>query len=73
MANFQANFHTLITNLRLELDKFIQELNCSINRITKGDRFITFFIAEYDTKTRMLRYINAGHNPPVLVAEKHTR
>lgn len=67
MANFQANFHTLITNLRLELDKFIQELNCSINRITKGDRFITFFVAEYDTKTRILRYINAGHNPPVLV------
>lgn len=67
MANFQANFHTLINNLRLDLDKFIQELNHSINRITQGERFITFFIAEYDINTQLLRYINAGHNPPVLV------
>ncbi|MDX1665912.1 MAG: GAF domain-containing SpoIIE family protein phosphatase [Saprospiraceae bacterium] len=68
MANFQANFHTLI-NLRENLDTFIRDLNRSINRITKGERFITFFIAEYNIKERYLRYINAGHNPPVLVAD----
>ena len=67
MANFQANFHTLIKNLRLELDKFIRELNCSVNLITQGERFITFFIAEYDTNKRQLRYVNAGHNPPVMI------
>ncbi len=67
MANFQANFHTLI-NKRTELDEFIRDLNQSVHLITQGERFITFFIAEYDINTRQLNYVNAGHNPPVLVA-----
>lgn len=67
MANFQANFHTLI-NKRTELDEFIRDLNTSVHLITQGERFITFFIAEYDINTRQLNYVNAGHNPPVLVA-----
>ena len=68
MANFQANFHTLI-NKRTELDCFIRDLNKSVNLITRGERFITFFIAEYDTVSNTLHYVNAGHNPPVLVNE----
>jgi sigma-B regulation protein RsbU (phosphoserine phosphatase) len=66
MANFQANFHTLI-NKRTSLDEFIRDLNTSVNLITQGERFITFFIAEYDINSRTLSYVNAGHNPPVLV------
>lgn len=68
MANFQANFHTLI-NKQADLDEFIRDLNTSVNLITQGDRFITFFIAEYNTCTRVLRYVNAGHNPPILVSQ----
>lgn len=71
MANFQANFHTLI-NKRAALDEFIRDLNHSVNLITGGDRFITFFIAEYDTKTQRLQYVNAGHNPPVVVHQGKT-
>lgn len=67
MANFQANFHTLITR-RLELDAFIREINTSVNQITNGERFITFFIAEYDVYKRRLKYVNAGHNPPMVVS-----
>ena len=66
MANFQANFHTQIKK-RTDFDSFIRSLNHSVNLITKGERFITFFIAAYDQKTQSLRYVNAGHNPPVLV------
>jgi len=65
MANFQANFHSLITK-RTPLKEFITDLNSSVLRITKGERFITFFVAEYDCKNRTLHYINAGHNPPIL-------
>ena len=66
MANFQANFHTLIKK-RTALDEFIHDLNHSVNLVTGGDKFITFFIAQYDTNTHQLDYINAGHNPPVLI------
>lgn len=65
MANFQANFHTLIAK-RTGLDEFIRDLNKSVNLITGGNWFITFFIAEYDVPNQMLRYVNAGHNPPVV-------
>lgn len=66
MANFQANLHRSIA-LRPTLKNFIEELNQALFRTTKGDRFITFFIAEFDPQTRMLRYVNAGHNPPFLL------
>ncbi|MEO1626495.1 MAG: GAF domain-containing SpoIIE family protein phosphatase [Bacteroidota bacterium] len=69
MANFQANFHSLIQQ-RSTLDHFVLELNRSLYRITKGDKFMTFFIAEFDGNTRQLRYVNAGHNPPLLVMEQ---
>jgi len=68
MANFQANFHTLI-NKREKLDSFIKDLNHSVNLITAGDKFITFFIAEFDFKTRILSYVNAGHNRPISCSE----
>jgi sigma-B regulation protein RsbU (phosphoserine phosphatase) len=68
MANFRANFHTLI-NKRTALDEFIRDLNQSVNLITLGDRFITFFIAENDLNSRQLQYVNAGHNPPLLVTK----
>ena len=68
MANFQANFHTLI-NKRAKLDEFIRDLNHSVNLITGGDRFITFFIAEYDPQTKHIQYVNAGHNPPVVITQ----
>ncbi len=65
MANFQANFHSLI-NQYSDLTVFIKELNQAVLRITKAERFITFFVAEFNMKTRTLRYVNAGHNPPAL-------
>ena len=66
MANFQANFHSLIKQ-RFPLDVFVKELNHSLYRIINGEKFLTLFIAEFDKKTQELRYINAGHNPPILV------
>jgi sigma-B regulation protein RsbU (phosphoserine phosphatase) len=65
MANFQASLNSLI---RIETDaaKFIRALNEAIYKVTQGDRFITFFVAKFNKKTRQLRYINAGHNPPFM-------
>ncbi|MCP9236660.1 PP2C family protein-serine/threonine phosphatase [Lewinella sp. JB7] len=70
MANFQANFHTLIRK-RANLHDFVTEINESVYRITNGDRFVTFFVAEYDRRAHQLHYVNAGHPPAVLVSE-HT-
>jgi len=66
MANFQAMLQSLIYQYR-DLETFIYALNEAVYRITRSDRFITFFIAEFDTKKRTMRYINAGHFPPYLL------
>ena len=65
MSNFQANFHTLLSR-HTDLKKFVMELNEGVLRITKGERFITFFVGQYDKASRQLNYVNAGHNPPAL-------
>ncbi|NJL75522.1 MAG: serine/threonine-protein phosphatase [Saprospiraceae bacterium] len=66
MANFQAIFHTL-ADKRSEMGEFVRNLNQALFRITRGDRFITFFVAEYNILSGKLSYVNAGHNPPILV------
>ena len=71
MANFQAIFHTLIAK-RTDLEQFIIDLNKAVHVITKGERFITLFVAEYDIQTRTLKYVNAGHNPPILIVDGQT-
>ncbi len=66
MANFQAIIQSLIFQYR-DLETFVFALNQAVFRITKGDRFITFFIAETDVKKKTLKYVNAGHYPPILI------
>ncbi|MCB0527235.1 MAG: PP2C family protein-serine/threonine phosphatase [Saprospiraceae bacterium] len=66
MANFQANFHALVTR-RPTLEEIVHEMNAAVHRVTHGDRFITLFLAKYDAADRTLHYINAGHAPPLLL------
>ncbi len=65
MSNFEASFWTL-ANTRTTMDLLVRDLNDSLFRVTKGERFMTLFIGEYCPKTRKLSYVNAGHNPPLL-------
>jgi len=66
MANFQAIIQSLIFQYR-DLETFIFALNETVfKRITKSDKYITFFIAEVNTRQATLKYINAGHYPPIL-------
>jgi phosphoserine phosphatase RsbU/P len=66
MANFQATIRTLYNYQRFDLEFLIGELNKKVMRSAKGEKFITFFIAQYNSTTRRLKYVNAGHNHPIL-------
>lgn len=67
MANFQANMRILLTR-KYDLTQFTDVLNGKVCEITKGEKFITMFIATYNLRTRKLTYVNAGHNPSILYA-----
>ncbi|PAW92520.1 serine/threonine protein phosphatase [Mucilaginibacter sp. MD40] len=68
MANFQASLHGLVA-IEDDLTTVVERLNKIVIRNTKGERFITLFLAKYNQKTRRLNYINAGHNPTILYAD----
>jgi phosphoserine phosphatase RsbU/P len=70
MANFQATIRTLFAYQRFELPFLVEELNKKVMKSSKGEKFITFFVAHYNIQTRVLNYINAGHNSPFLTNGK---
>jgi sigma-B regulation protein RsbU (phosphoserine phosphatase) len=65
MANFQANLRALFKH-NSSLRDIVTELNTLVDENAKGEKFITLFIAKYNLVTRVLHYVNAGHNPPIL-------
>ena len=65
MSNFQASFRALFTH-DINLESLINKLNSIVVVNAAGEKFITFFVARYDHENRVLEYINAAHNPPVL-------
>lgn len=65
MANFQANMRILTTS-KMHITEVVSILNRKVGEITKGEKFITLFLATYDFNTRVLTYVNAGHNPSIL-------
>lgn len=65
MANFQATIGNLLRQYR-DLQTFVYALNKAVLRITQGNRFITFVIAEVDIRACQVRYVNCGHFPPVM-------
>lgn len=65
MANFQAYLRAMVQH-EPNLKNLVLGLNDKVVQSAKGEKFITLFIARYNSQTRELTYVNAGHNPPVL-------
>ena len=65
MSNFQANLRALFTH-EISLPALIEKINDRVIKAANGEKFITFFVAKYNFKTRELEYINAGHNQPIM-------
>ena len=66
MSNFQANLRIMLHRTD-SLTELIRELNNKVNETAQGERFITLFIAKYNLVTKNFTYVNAGHNPPMLL------
>ena len=66
MSSLQAGLHNLI-DLNLDLSTLVAKLNNFIHANTSVDKFITFFIGLFDFGDGTFTYVNAGHNPPLLL------
>lgn len=67
MSNFQAYLMAIFRFQKMALEDIVHELNDRVIRSTQGEKFITFFFATYNKRSRLLQYINCGHNPPLLM------
>ena len=66
MGTFQAALRTLAEE-PVALPELVGRLNArACDNSSGGRRFTTAFVAELDTSTGALSYVNAGHSPPLL-------
>jgi serine phosphatase RsbU (regulator of sigma subunit) len=48
---------------------FVSGLNRDLQGRFGNNRYATMFYGEFDSRTKVLKYINGGHSPPILISE----
>ena len=66
MATLRAYLHAQTTHRVTDLADMMVNLNRLVYESSAANRYATFFYAQYDSTTRRLEYVNAGHNPPLI-------
>lgn len=70
MSEVRASTH-LLASMGLTLGDFAERLNVLLHKSTERKTFVTFFAGEIDISEGVLRYINAGHPPPLISRDGH--
>lgn len=68
MSSLQAALRVAAPS-ETDLCQLVSRLNQLLYRMTHGRKYVTFFFARYIPRTGELNYVNAGHNPPFLLAQ----
>ncbi|HSM79709.1 MAG TPA: GAF domain-containing SpoIIE family protein phosphatase, partial [Bryobacteraceae bacterium] len=67
MASLQASLRGQAMVAPDDLARIVTNVNRLVFEASSANRYATFFYGQYDPVTRELSYVNAGHNPPVLL------
>jgi len=67
MASLQASLRAQALHPHLDLTTLIGDVNRLVHESSPTNFFASLFYAEYEPATRVLQYVNAGHNPPIIV------
>jgi phosphoserine phosphatase RsbU/P len=52
--------------------ELVSTLNQLLCLSTGAENYVTFFYGQFDARTRLLTYVNAGHNPPFLIQARNS-
>jgi sigma-B regulation protein RsbU (phosphoserine phosphatase) len=66
MASLQASLRGQTIKPCETLGEMIGNINQLVFEASSANRYATFFYAQYDPVSLKLRYVNAGHNPPLV-------
>jgi hypothetical protein len=72
MAEVRASVH-ILTSSENGLVEMAKRLNSLLLQSTARKDYVTFFVGEINTRKGILRYINAGHPPPILFSDGRPR
>jgi sigma-B regulation protein RsbU (phosphoserine phosphatase) len=67
MAGIRSCLRTMTLDGSMDLAMLMRKMNRLVYEASAVNRYATFFFAVYDPEARKLNYVNAGHNPPVLL------
>jgi sigma-B regulation protein RsbU (phosphoserine phosphatase) len=69
-ALLMATLRAFLRGQTISGEKNLAEMMCNLNTLvyesSATNRYATFFLARYDSATKALAYVNAGHNPPIV-------
>jgi sigma-B regulation protein RsbU (phosphoserine phosphatase) len=66
MATLRAYLRGQTLSSMTDLGEVMANLNRLVYESSAANRYATFFYAQYEASTRVLEYVNAGHNPPLI-------
>jgi len=67
IANVQSSLRTAALFTGDDLAALLKVVNHQVYTSSSKDRYATLFYGVFDSSSRILRYVNAGHNPPVVI------
>jgi len=73
MASLQGSLRAQALHPHSDLSTLIADVNQLVYGSSPIHYFASLFYAEYQPATRMLRYVNAGHNPPIVLRPHDVR
>jgi sigma-B regulation protein RsbU (phosphoserine phosphatase) len=73
MSTVQASLRCQLTSGGRSAAEVVSSMNRLLRRSTTDGGYATFFLAQFDKATHGLTYVNAGHNPPMLVRGRPVR
>jgi sigma-B regulation protein RsbU (phosphoserine phosphatase) len=67
MCTVQASLRSQAQTVNGHLTELVSSMNRLLHVSTDAASYATFFYAQFDERTGLLTYVNAGHNPPIIV------
>jgi sigma-B regulation protein RsbU (phosphoserine phosphatase) len=69
MASLRASLRGMMLEDPRNLSRLMSNVNRLVYESSTISRYATFFFAIFNPSDRELKYVNAGHNPPVLLCQ----
>jgi sigma-B regulation protein RsbU (phosphoserine phosphatase) len=69
MAGLQANVRSRSAVALHDLSGMLRSVNDDLLESTEPQHYASLFLGTYDDRNRTLRFVNCGHNPPLILRE----